>query len=1274
MCLDIPILSSFIPEQFAEYALREQKNIKQNTLDNFKFDLYYSIASKKASASSVAGTNRYSSLAITQLAKQSFIHSHKKDQRPSKFIPIYNFFRHHTLVQHMLFQILLALIIAAVSFFQDWMILVPFSKLKTWFLSLPKTRSGEIGVHLGYSSILGAIAVFLTAGLSPQAGSGSGIPEVIAIMSGVSFPQFLRFRTMLAKVFGCMFAVASGLFVGRTGPMCSASFICSYLLMERIPFFRNFLKTESLKRSNLAIALAMGYAATMYSPIGGVLFSIELTSSVFPTRQYGRTFMAAVGAGILFRFLSYLDYSPLGKLPSSPAFPQIYEIPLFIVASVLIGLFVVLFIRLAKLVATLYRRIESWGTPHVVTSLDFPTQNVASFSGIKTVVNMTTMEAIAKNDEKRKQLQLRRLLGRQQSQASLRRASTTSMIPLSQPSSDPHTENPSQASTVNLRKTTTVSMRNQKRMINLKREMAETDAKPADKGSYSSRALKWLKSVWRRIVIAMVVSLGVAGLTIPYEVFGAAAKGGGGLFMDMMRNPLPSSYQSSWGGSFNTLATLALVTLIKVFIMPFCMQTAVPAGIVMPSLVTGSLLGRIIGQFLFWLSPTYFPTPETYAAVGATAYLAGATHTISPALIVIECTSMPNIALPCVIGAVCGYYVSQLFGGSLFDMIRDFRKIPAIKPILPESCDPNIQTVRTLMKSNQIFLTRSPTLREIRAATKKATLVNASYIPLIESKKDPVLVGAVTVSSLQTLLNNRTMLERAIIASINVPPLVDVAFIESSQQNSQLAFYQIAMDNHKKVMRNKEQLRKHRHVIQRFIPTKRPPADLFMSSSIKPFQSTNTLSSLSPSLPHYHPLSSNPPTPSLPINASDISHASPFSPQQEHHSPLIRSGNWNNLQPVDISDVLGKPLIITTPHTAVDTHPPTPISHIGSHLSLSSMVPHANIDLPFMSLDQGAASHPVPTVPSAIRLNPPRNSALNLRKKRLGKRHRRVPDYVVQQGVLNVDHTKRQSQRDSPLDTPNMTDGDGSVADDMSTVSDDTDHPRVVPQLRNEILKQNLEDDDVLFDMVARERLQMVKKDEELAVIEMNEQWVLIDDSPFQLHINTTLNKAQGIFTMLALNFCIVTDKGRYKGILFRSDFEQLFRTEHDVQRSRRIEKEKARKRTKEPQSAYQQNVKDAEELQETVEDPPFSITTSSEDINEQRTTSVNITYIFQYFIYMCPTGISNFKFLPDHPKFTQNQNRRLASVNNESTNFPPKLTAQVYILIIIYRMKRRKF
>ncbi|KAK2964943.1 hypothetical protein BLNAU_244 [Blattamonas nauphoetae] len=75
------------------------------------------------------------------------------------------------------------------------------------------------------------------------------------------------------------------------------------------------------------------------------------------------------------------------------------------------------------------------------------------------------------------------------------------MLP-SQSSPDPHTEN-------------------QRRMINLKDEMAETDVRRADIGIYSSRVLIWVKSMWRRITIAMVVSLGAAGLTIPNTVSGA---------------------------------------------------------------------------------------------------------------------------------------------------------------------------------------------------------------------------------------------------------------------------------------------------------------------------------------------------------------------------------------------------------------------------------------------------------------------------------------------------------------------------------------------------------------------------------------------------------------------------------------------------------------------------------------------------------------------------------------------------------------------------------
>lgn len=198
------------------------------------------------------------------------------------------------------------------------MISFAFSELKNWLLSLQESLGYKIIMHFVYSIVLGVLSAILTCVVSPDAGTGSGIPEVKAILSGVPFPQFLEFKVVIAKLFGCMLAIASGLFVGRVGPVTSICFILCYLMMQHIPVFRNYLETESIKRNILAFATAVAFAGTCYSPIGGVLFSIEVTADVFLTRNYGRSFFASAFSGLIFRFFSYLDYSALGKVSSMP--------------------------------------------------------------------------------------------------------------------------------------------------------------------------------------------------------------------------------------------------------------------------------------------------------------------------------------------------------------------------------------------------------------------------------------------------------------------------------------------------------------------------------------------------------------------------------------------------------------------------------------------------------------------------------------------------------------------------------------------------------------------------------------------------------------------------------------------------------------------------------------------------------------------------------------------------------------------------------------------
>lgn len=88
-----------------------------------------------------------------------------------------------------------------------------------------------------YSGFNLALAFAASASLflvSPAA-AGSGIPDVKAYLNGVDCPQFRDFftvRTFCAKVAGSALAVASGLVMGKEGPMLHAGSILAVILGE----------------------------------------------------------------------------------------------------------------------------------------------------------------------------------------------------------------------------------------------------------------------------------------------------------------------------------------------------------------------------------------------------------------------------------------------------------------------------------------------------------------------------------------------------------------------------------------------------------------------------------------------------------------------------------------------------------------------------------------------------------------------------------------------------------------------------------------------------------------------------------------------------------------------------------------------------------------------------------------------------------------------------------------------------------------------------------
>ena len=139
--------------------------------------------------------------------------------------------------------------------------------------------------------------------VSPQA-IGSGIPEMKTIMRGVVLHEYLTFRVLVAKMIGLTTSLGSRLPIGKEGPFVHIASIVATLLNKFLINFANSFDNESRTYEMLAAACAVGVACNFAAPIGGVLFSIEVTATYFAVRNYWRGFFGAVCGALVFRLLS----------------------------------------------------------------------------------------------------------------------------------------------------------------------------------------------------------------------------------------------------------------------------------------------------------------------------------------------------------------------------------------------------------------------------------------------------------------------------------------------------------------------------------------------------------------------------------------------------------------------------------------------------------------------------------------------------------------------------------------------------------------------------------------------------------------------------------------------------------------------------------------------------------------------------------------------------------------------------------------------------------
>ncbi|XP_046896580.1 chloride transport protein 6 [Hypomesus transpacificus] len=151
--------------------------------------------------------------------------------------------------------------------------------------------------------------------------AGSGIPEIKSYLNGVKIPGIVRLRTFLCKVFGVLFTVAGGLFVGKEGPMIHSGAIVGAglpqfqsITFKKIRFDFPYFRSDRDKRDFVSAGAAAGVAAAFGAPIGGTLFSLEEGSSFWNQALTWKVLFCSMSATFTLNFFrSGINYNKWGS-------------------------------------------------------------------------------------------------------------------------------------------------------------------------------------------------------------------------------------------------------------------------------------------------------------------------------------------------------------------------------------------------------------------------------------------------------------------------------------------------------------------------------------------------------------------------------------------------------------------------------------------------------------------------------------------------------------------------------------------------------------------------------------------------------------------------------------------------------------------------------------------------------------------------------------------------------------------------------------------------
>ncbi|KUI64862.1 H(+)/Cl(-) exchange transporter 3 [Cytospora mali] len=216
----------------------------------------------------------------------------------------------------------------------------------------------------------------------------SGIPEIKTVLGGFVIRRFLGTWTLVTKSFGLCLSVASGMWLGKEGPLVHVACCCSNLFIKLFP---NLNENEARKREVLSAAAASGISVAFGAPIGGVLFSLEQISYYFPDKTMWKSFVCAMTAAVVLKAVDPFrtGETALYHVKYSTDWHG-FETGPFVMLGIMGGIYGGLFIRLNMKVAS-WKNSTDW--------LPGPVTQVAIVSLLTALINYPNLYMRAQSSE-----------------------------------------------------------------------------------------------------------------------------------------------------------------------------------------------------------------------------------------------------------------------------------------------------------------------------------------------------------------------------------------------------------------------------------------------------------------------------------------------------------------------------------------------------------------------------------------------------------------------------------------------------------------------------------------------------------------------------------------------------------------------------------------------------------------------------------------------------------------------------------------------------------